>query len=140
MDFGQLALVTASVFGGAAFYVNFAEHPARMMLPAEAARTQWAPSYKRGFVMQATLAVVGALFAVLAWRQQEQPMWLVGGLLMLANWPFTMLVIMPVNRRLLGPGLSEEETQALLVRWNSLHAIRTLLGVAAIVAFFAVSR
>ena len=32
MIFGILALVTASPFAGAAFYVSFAEHPARTEL------------------------------------------------------------------------------------------------------------
>lgn len=135
MIYGLLALVIASVFAGAAFYINFAEHPARMMLPAEQARTQWAPSYQRGFMMQATLAVVGTAMAVMAWVQADQLLWLVGGALLFANWPFTMLVLMPVNRRLLAGGLSDEETRTLLTRWNALHAVRTSLGIAATVAF-----
>jgi hypothetical protein len=135
MIYGQLALVIASVFAGAAFYINFAEHPARMMLSAGVARTQWEPSYKRGFIMQASLAVAGAVMVVLAWLYSEQLSWLIGGALLFANWPFTLLVIMPVNLRLLAGGISDEETKMLLTRWNAFHAVRTLLGVAATVAF-----
>jgi uncharacterized membrane protein len=52
---------------------------------------------------------------------------------MLANWPWTLLVIMPVNKRLkAGAG---EETTSLLNRWARLHAVRTLLSFAAMTCF-----
>ena len=53
---GQLALVTAALFTGAAFYVSAVEHPARMALDDRAMLTEWKPAYKRGFAMQASLA------------------------------------------------------------------------------------
>jgi hypothetical protein len=55
---GLLALVTASIFFGAAIYVNVAEHPARLALDGGAALAQWRPAYKRGFAMQAPIAVL----------------------------------------------------------------------------------
>src|SRR5580658_2595217 len=87
---GQLALVVAALFAGAAFYVGFAEQPARLKLDDRSLLIEWKPSYKRGFAMQAPLAVVGFLLAVLAW-------WLV----LIANWPYTLLGIMPTNNRLM---------------------------------------
>ncbi len=137
---GQLALVISAMFTGAAFYINFAEHPARMGLPAKVAVCQWAPSYRRGFAMQASLAVIGALAAVAQWYHTGGVLWLAGGLILLANWPFTMLVIMPVNRRLLAwDDLADGEIWQLLHAWNRLHTARTGLGIAATVTLLIAS-
>jgi hypothetical protein len=134
MLYGILALITAALFAGAAVYINVAEHPARLLLPIEPLLAQWKPSYARGFTMQSSLAVVGAVFAGLAWWQMRDVLWLVGGAVLLANWPYTLLVIMPVNHRLnaIAPGTaSDTTTRADLVRWGQLHAVRSTLGIVA---------
>jgi uncharacterized membrane protein len=130
---GTLALILAALFTGAAFYVSFAEHPARMKLDPAHAVAQWSPSYDRGYAMQATLAILSGVAGLFAWWQLGGTLWLAGALLMLANWPWTLLVIMPVNKRLkAGAG---EETTSLLNRWARLHAVRTLLSFAAMTCF-----
>jgi hypothetical protein len=137
MLIGDLALVSAALFTGAAFYVNFAEQPARLQLDDRSLLAQWKPSYKRGYVMQATLAIVGFVLGVAAWRLSGVLGFLLGAVLMLLNWPWTLLGIMPTNRILMAtdPTSAGSAYRALLVKWNSLHAVRTGLGAAAILSF-----
>jgi hypothetical protein len=64
---GLLALIAGAVFFGAAFYVNVAEQPARLHLDDRSLLAEWKPSYKRGFAMQAPLAIFGFVLGVIAW-------------------------------------------------------------------------
>jgi hypothetical protein len=125
-----IAVLATTFFAGAAIYVNLVEHPARMGCATEIAATVWAPSYKRATVMQASLAIVGALGGVAAWLLGAGVMWLVGALFIFAVVPVTLIVIFPTNNRLLAPGrdLASPETRELLVKWGQLHAIRSVLS------------
>jgi hypothetical protein len=134
---GQLSLVSAALFTGAAFYINFAEQPARLALDDKALLQQWKPAYKRGYAMQATLAVVGFVLGALAWWLTDRGAFLAGAMLMIANWPWTMVAIMPTNNRLMAtdPAAAGPQTRALITQWNRLHGVRTGLGALACLAF-----
>ena len=132
-----MALVTAALFTGAALYVSVVEHPARLGLDDAALLAEWKPSYKRGALLQAPLALICTLFGVLAFLGSYRWPWLFGAALMLANWPYTLIVIMPTNRRLLAfaPGAAHVELRPLMHAWGKLHAVRTALGAAATLVF-----
>ena len=134
---GQIALIAAAVFAGAAFYVGFAEQPARLQLDDRSLLIEWKPAYKRGFAMQAPLAVVGFLLGVLAWWQTGMWLWLIGAIILIANWPYTLLGMMATNNRLmaLDPAQAGPDSRATIRTWARLHAARTVLGIVATAMF-----
>jgi hypothetical protein len=130
MALAILATLCAGLFAGAAVYVTAVEHPARLACGTALAVREFGPSYRRGTIMQASLAVLGMVAAVVAWWRTGHAALLVGGVLLGAVVPFTLLVILPTNNLLLAPDLDPESAQAaaLLRRWGALHAVRTALG------------
>jgi Domain of unknown function (DUF1772) len=140
---GFLAVSCCGLFAGAALYINLVEHPARMSCGAELALREWAPSYARAAVMQASLAVLGGVAGALAWALLGGLGYLVGALFLLAVVPFTLFVVFPTNKLLLDLHASGQvgNAEELLKRWNALHAIRTALSIVAFVfLLFAVRR
>lgn len=125
-----VALLCTGLFAGAAIYVSLVEHPARLECGPALAIAEFGPSYRRGAVMQASLAVGGCLAAVAAWTQGSATSVLIAGLLLGAAVPFTLIVILPTNKRLLDARLDRgsPEAAALLTRWGHLHAVRSVVS------------
>jgi uncharacterized membrane protein len=128
--FELLATLCAGLFAGAAIYITFVEHPARLECGTDLAATEFGPSYRRATLMQASLAAVGLLAALVAWAQGRGVGVLIGGLLLGLVIPFTLVVILPTNQLLLDPGLDRgsAEAAALLARWGRLHAVRSVMS------------
>ena len=132
-----IATLSSGLFTGAAVYINLVEHPARMQTGIRPALTEFAPSYHRATVTQVSLAVAGFLSALIAWRSRSDARWLIGGGLLVSVIPFTALVIMPTNKKLLDPATANDQDQAekLLTRWGRLHAVRSVLSSASLLTF-----
>jgi uncharacterized membrane protein len=132
-----VATFASGIFAGAAVYINLVEQPARLSCGVQLAVTEWRPSYKRGTLMQVPLALIGSLSSLVSWWFDGGRAWLVGGLLLLLVIPFTLVVILPTNKRLESHELDlrSEEAERLLRRWGRLHAVRSLLSGAAFLVF-----
>jgi hypothetical protein len=128
-----LATIVAALFTGAAIYVNLAEQPARLALPDGPMLAQWQASYPRAASMQASLAIIGGVLAIIAYVMLSDWRWLLAAILILANWPYTLVCIKPTNDALNGIQVpaAGAEARRLLERWGTLHAGRSALGAAA---------
>lgn len=132
-----VAALCAGLFAGAAIYINAVEHPARLACGTELALREFAPSYRRATVMQASLAVGGCGTGLWAGWVRSDAWLLLGAILLGAVVPFTFIVILPTNKRLLDPSLDPRGKRAreLLVRWGRLHATRSMLSGIAFILF-----
>jgi len=132
-----LGAACSGLFAGAAAYINLVEHPARLESGTAPAVAEFRPSYRLATRMQASLALVSSACGFLAWLQSRDPCVLAPALLILCVIPYTLLIVLPTNKQLLDPRLdpSSEEAGRLLGRWAALHAVRTVLGLAAFVGY-----
>jgi hypothetical protein len=132
-----VAVLSCSLFTGASLYINLVEHPARMECGVEIAATEFPPSYHRGTIMQVTLAAVCLLSSTAAWLAGASFWCAIAGVLVGSVIPFTLIVILPTNKQLLNPALDRRSAQTgqLLVRWGTLHAVRSVLSVLALLLF-----
>jgi hypothetical protein len=126
-----LALLSSGMFAGAALYVTTVERPARMALGASAALQEFRPSYKRAAPQQAVLAIICFLCGVSLAVLTQSWIWLLGGILVGAVVPITLVFILPTNRLLLDEGkqLDAQALESLLAKWARLHAVRSALSV-----------
>src|SRR5260370_23548550 len=138
--YGIAAALCCGLFAGAALYLNLVEHPARMECGTELAATEFPPSYRRATVLRVSLALLGALCGTLAWFRDRSLGWLVAAGLLVSVIPFTLIFILPTNNQLLDPSLDRrsEKAHLLLTRWGRLHAVRTIVSLAALVLFLRV--
>lgn len=132
-----VAILTCTAFAGAAIYINVAEHPARLECGTELAATVFGPSYHRAAAMQASLALIASVCGVAIAINGGADLWYTGALLIFSVVPFTFIVIMPTNKKLLDPGrdITSQETAELLRKWGYLHGVRSALSTVAAVIY-----
>lgn len=132
-----IATTAAGLFAGGSTYVSVAEHPAWQEVGPALAVKHFGAAARRAAVMQGGLAIVGLESSLIAWVQGSGSGWLLGGLLLALMVPFTLIIIVPINRRLEDPQLDggSREAMELLKRWGRLHAVRTAVGIAVFVMF-----
>jgi hypothetical protein len=130
-----LAVIFTGLFAGAALYVSLVEHPARMSSTLGVALAEFRPSYRRAAVMQVILAVGGVAGAVAAYFLGRGVSTLVAGIVLATVVPWTLIVILPINRQLLDETrtAATPDTDVLFKKWARLHNVRTVASLLALV-------
>jgi hypothetical protein len=134
---GLLALTVAALYSGAALYVNLVERPALLALYPQDALAGWQVALKRGALIQPPLVTIGFLLGLAAWIETHSAGYMIGALLMLVGIPWTIVAILPINKSLMRatPEAAGAASSALLQDWYTRHAVRTALGLLALIAF-----
>ena len=131
------AFAAAASFLGATIYVALVEQPARLRLSSPAMIQEWRLSNRRGTLLLSVLAVVSASLAYIQFRNNGDVRWIIGGLTILASWPYAYFVMVPVNvwlanvpsERTLSP--LRKLTREWMREWGLLEWGHVLLGFAA---------
>lgn len=137
MRSGLLAFALASAFVGAAFYINIVEQPARLALNAAAMIREWSLSNRRGFVLLSVFAIMSAALAYIDFGRTGDVRWIIGGTVILANWPYAYFVIVPVNVWLcsIPPNAAGSAARDLMRDWGLVEWGQTAIGFAACCLF-----
>jgi hypothetical protein len=131
-----VAIVACAMYSGAAVYVTLVEHPARLACATEMAWAQWTQSVRRT-PRYAALTLVAATAGLVQGRLTIGCLWTYGSIILLAVVPFTVIAMLPTQRRLTAPTWdpASVETRAMLEQWGRRHAVRGWLGLAALSLF-----
>ncbi|GBF97902.1 hypothetical protein Rsub_10257 [Raphidocelis subcapitata] len=136
---GTLATAAAGLFAGSALFISAVEQPALLEVDpsGKLAAQRFGAMYKRAAPLQGALALVGSAAAITAAAQGghcSRVLWGGSGALLLSVWPYTLLAMMPTNKKLINKEGSEEERAELAQKWGRLHLYRTAAGLASFTA------
>ena len=134
---GLYAFAAAAGFLGAAIYIGLVEQPARLVLSSRAMIQEWALSNWRGTLMLSVLAVVSAILAYMQFSANGDVRWIIGGIMILASWPYAYFLMVPVNVWLcaIPPGRAVSPVRKLMRDWGLLEWGQALIGFAATCVF-----
>jgi hypothetical protein len=134
-----IATICAGLWSGGCIYLSLVQHPAAHRAGPDIAAALVRPMSARAAPMFIVFAFVGTVAGVYAWFQGAGSNWLIGAMFLGAMFPFTAILIVPTNRRLLKikPG-EVGGSEELFTRWGRLHGLRALLGSTAFLVFVSV--
>jgi uncharacterized membrane protein len=136
-----LATFCCGVFFGAAVYISLVQHPAALETGTEFAVRFFTPMYRRAALMQASLAIIGAISSLAAYLLAAGRAWLLSAVLIAGVIPYTLLIVEPINQEIQTVDPSAREAVELLMRWGRLHCLRTLAsGTALVLCLLAMAR
>lgn len=135
--FQVLALFCSGAFFGVALAISLVQHPVIVDAGVETGQKLFPGLYFKAAPIQVIFAMLGSVSGLMQWLLGSDIWWLVGTVLLFFVIPYTLLVIKPLNDRLLDDEhvLDDAQAEKLIKRWGSLHAVRTLASGVAFLVF-----
>lgn len=125
-----LTLFCMSLKAGSALYESVVKHPARMKMSPDVAIRLFTRTYQRLGRMHSMLATTATIATMFAYSSPGGDIaTLLSGLLNLTALIFSVLIVIPIELRLLDPQRDSdmEETRRLLIERGRLHNMRTIV-------------
>lgn len=137
-----VSLAATGLFAGAALFCSVVEVPAAAETSTAFHYAFFPHMYKRAAKFQGGLAFLGSHAAMIAAAKaassSDKLNWRAAGLLLGAVWPWTVFVMMPLNKKIITQSEKDaSQQQAQLSRWSQLHWVRTGLSLTSLAVMVA---
>ena len=137
----ELLIVSILLLMGAQFGIALTAtvivHPILLMAKKTTAIEVFKPFFDKTHIWVLILSIIVTLLALAYSILTENWWWFGTSMLMHLNGPYTIVYMMPLNRRLMDPNVdpTSEQTANDIKKWGTLHLVRTLLNGVIFLAF-----
>lgn len=124
-----ILFLTGAMFG-TALTASIVVHPILTTVKRATAIEVFKPFFHKTHNVVLSLSIAISIIALIVSIMTGNWWWFIVSLLMHLNGPYTIFMMMPLNRRLMADDVDPEssETAADLKKWGSLHLVRTLMN------------
>lgn len=124
-----IVLVMGTIFG-VALTASMVVHPILITITKTTAIELFKPFFDKTHIIVLVLSILVSCIALAASFISGYWSWFIISLIMHLNGPYTLIFMMPLNRRLMAEDVDphSEQTSNDLVKWGKLHALRTALN------------
>ncbi|KAF9585595.1 hypothetical protein BGW38_001648 [Lunasporangiospora selenospora] len=134
-----ISVAAIGIFSGLAISYNALIMPAIRKVSVGSALSVWADTYNVGQHVQVSMIVTSIITGAYVYRKTENAFFLVPPLMMASIIPYTLTLLLPINKTLLsirskgGNNVEGTRVQELFVKWDTLHFVRTIVSSTAFV-------
>lgn len=125
-----LAVMVAGIITGGAWAYTLEIHPALTKAPPRSSLDVFTPMFHHANRMQPMLGAFVAVITLVISLMTGRWLWFIAALIMQVIGPYTIFILMPVNRRLMAEDADPNDPALLkdLKDWGGLHLVRTLIN------------
>ncbi|MDA7706709.1 DUF1772 domain-containing protein [Flavobacteriaceae bacterium] len=137
----ELLIVSILLLMGAQFGIALTAtvivHPILLMAKKTTAIEVFKPFFDKTHIWVLILSIIVTLLALAYSILTENWWWFGTSMLMHLNGPYTIVYMMPLNRRLMDPDVdpTSDQTANDIKKWGTLHLVRTILNGVIFLAF-----